>query len=83
LVGLIWNLRTNYVSAQFHVIYDKSYSMVYRGLQEQSKDDLMVNQFQIFLKSKWKSDEHVYTLDKWDEAIDRPLPKQCTKLGCR
>jgi len=73
-VGLIRNLRTNHVSAQFHVIHDQTYSTVYGGLQARPKEDLNPEQFQIFLKSKWKSDEHVHALDEWDTAIDGPLP---------
>ncbi len=75
-VGLIRNLRTNYVSAQFHVIHDQAYSTVYGGLQAKLKEDLNPEQFQIFLKSKWKSEEHVHALDEWDTTINGPLPNK-------
>jgi len=37
-------------------------------------EQLDPDNFQLFLKSKWKSDDHINTLDEWDEAIDGPLP---------
>jgi len=60
--------------AQFHVIHDQTYSTVYRGLQAQAREDMTADQFHVFLKSKWKMDEHIFALDEWDLAIDGPLP---------
>jgi len=73
-VGLIRNLRTNHVSAQFHVVYDQLFSTVYGGLQARKETDFTADELQIFLKSNWDSDDRIYTLDEWDTAVDGPLP---------
>jgi len=75
-VGLIWNLRTNHVLAQFKVVYDQLYSTVYGGVQTHSSMEINSDQLQIFIKSQWDSNECVYTLDEWDTAIDGPLPEK-------
>jgi len=73
-VGLIRNIRTNYVTPQFHTIYDQTFSTLSGGLSNRTMEQLDPDNFQLFLKSKWKSDDHINTLDEWDEAIDGPLP---------
>jgi len=75
-VGLICNLRTNHVLAQFHVVYDQLYSTVYGGIQTHSSTELNPDQLQIFLKSQWDLDDHIYTLNEWDTTSDGPLPEK-------
>ena len=73
-VGLIRNIRTSYVTPQYHTIYDQTFSTVPGGVSNRSLQQLDPDNFQLFLKSKWKSDDHVSNLDEWDDALDGPLP---------
>jgi len=73
-VGLIRNLWTNYVTPQFHVVYDQPFFMVAGGVQQCSLQQLDPNNFQIYLKGKWATDDRVHALADWDPQLDGPLP---------
>jgi len=74
LVGLVCNLQTNYVTPQYHVMYDQCFDTVYGGLQVRTIEQLDKDKLQIYLRSKWGTDDHVNMLSKWDTLIDGPLP---------
>jgi len=74
-IGLIWNLRTNYVvTPQFHVVYNQPFFTVTGGVQQQSLQQLDPNNFQIYLKGKWATDDWVHALADWDPQLNGPLP---------
>jgi len=73
-VGLVRNLRTNFVTPQFHVVYDQEFSTVFGGLQGRMIEQLDVDNFQLFLRSKWATDDHINSLSEWDLEVDGPLP---------
>jgi hypothetical protein len=46
-VGLIWNIRTDAVSPQFHVIYDQKFDTVVGGIMEWRAQDITKDELQI------------------------------------
>jgi len=68
-VGLIHNIWTNYVMPQYHTIYDQTFSTVPGGVSNRSLQQLDPDNFQLFLKSKWKSDDHVNNLEKQTRVL--------------
>ena len=50
-VGLVWNLRTHFVTPQFHIVYDQEFSTVFGGLQGRTIEQLDIDNLQLFLCS--------------------------------
>jgi len=73
-IGLIRNLRTNYITPQFHVVYAQQFFTVSGGAQNRPLEHLDPHKFTIYLKGKWATDDRVHTLDDWDPSHDGPLP---------
>lgn len=63
-VGLIRNTRTGYISPQFHIVYDETYSTV----ASDNTIDLSEQWIDLFLNGR----DHY--LDSHDETADGPLP---------
>jgi hypothetical protein len=63
-IGLIRNIRTGYISPQFHVVYDEEFTTV----ATESTIDLQEHWIDLFLNSR-----EAY-LDNHDESVDGPLP---------
>ena len=64
LVGMVLNIRTGYISPQFHVVYDEKFETV------------MTNML-IDLSETWinlEKDSHNFYLDSWDRDVNGPLP---------
>ena len=64
-VGLIRNVRTGYISPQFHVVYDEDFTTV----ASDNTLDLSEQWIELFLNSR----EHY--LESHDESADGPLPE--------
>ena len=63
-VGLIRNIRTGYISPQFHVVYDEEFTTV----ASDNSLDLSEQWIELFLNSRESY------LDSHDESADGPLP---------
>ena len=64
LVGLVLNIRTGYISPQFHVVYDEKFETV--------TTDMSIDLSETWI-DLWKNSRDFY-LDAWDTDIDGPLP---------
>ena len=62
---MILNIRTGYISPQFHVVYDEKFETV--------TTDMSVNLTETWI-DLWKNSREVY-LNDWDVELDGPLPK--------
>jgi len=70
-VEVVQNLWTNFITPQFHVIYNQQFSTVFGGwLQQQMAKQLDADNFQLFLQSKWALDNHVNSSSEWDTEVD-------------
>ena len=65
LVGMILNIRTGYISPQFHVVYDEKFETV--------TTDMSVDLRETWI-DLWKNSRDTY-LNDWDVEVDGPLPK--------
>ena len=73
-VGLVLNLQTGKITPQFHYIIDNKFTTVPGGIAGRSTPAITQDALNIFLRSKFDTEDREYALADWDPSIDGDLP---------